>query len=90
MDGAVRKQALSSCSPPSAAAGLKRRSSSFNHPRLEHIMEKGKGQLLARTGSALPPCRTLLAVVHKWAALPLPCGLRTETFTSFSVKANCN
>ena len=23
-------------------AGLKRRSSSFNHPRLEHIMEKGE------------------------------------------------
>lgn len=28
--------------PRYLCAGLKRRSSSFNHPRLEHIMEKGE------------------------------------------------
>jgi len=36
--------------PQNLCAGLKRRSSSFNHPRLEHIMEKGECQ-----GKAVQP-----------------------------------
>ncbi len=51
-------------------AGLKRRSSSFNHPRLEHIMEKGKlgGQAVGplafplRGSQGLPPAAALYLV----------------------------